>query len=202
MPKEWQVRKQCRADFTVSQRDDLCFRFLERIKPSTNPCRIKCQFKKPYMRWMKGPSHIPFRTFCIPIGSLKRLSILPPDGPSRAEVVTYRFDVAFGGPCTCSNSMVSMNCITTKGLFGTAVGDRQNSHITWFVRDISQFSISSSSQNNRANRKWRKSYFFGRSNGGQDNLLNQFSRLLSHIWALATCRKKSHVNCNSASRDI
>jgi hypothetical protein len=45
--------------------------------------------------------------------------ILP--SPICAEVVTYRLDILFLGPCTCSNSMVSMNCVSTNGSLGTAL---------------------------------------------------------------------------------
>jgi hypothetical protein len=43
---------------------------------------------------------------------------------------------------------------------------------------------------------------FGRSDGGQDDILQVFPQQTSKIWTVATCRNSSHFNCMSASRDF
>jgi hypothetical protein len=55
------------------------------------------------------------------LGTGIKLLFLPSHGPSARRLsVTYRLFDAFG-PCTCNNSMVSINCVMTKGSFVTAV---------------------------------------------------------------------------------
>jgi hypothetical protein len=81
--------------------------------------------------------------------------------PIRAEVATYRLDVVFG-------------FLHTKQLRGFDEEDQQKSCIILSVRIILQFSNSSTSPKKSSEWKMAKMMFFGRSDGGQDNLSKAF----------------------------
>jgi hypothetical protein len=109
--------------------------------------------------WISGPTwtSATYRTsFCVNCISRSRDNVLQPNpwDKSLTGLLERGRNINLSckrsiRPCNCNNSMVSMNCVSTKRYSEPHCGDWHNSCI------ISWFSRFSTSQNNRANGKWQ-----------------------------------------------
>jgi hypothetical protein len=115
----------------------------------------------------------------------------------RAEVVTYRLDVAFGSLHT-----LQLHCFDElrhdQGIIQNRSAEIGKMAASLYLPSShSSFRFLRLIQKNRAN----KNRVFGRSDGGQDNMNKSVPCSTRKIWTSGTCRNSSRMNCMCGTRD-